>query len=96
MSQPPTVGPIAAREGRGESEDGDADRLLMLRQARAQDGDRAVGISTPPVNPWPARNRISCGSEVESAQSDREADEQRGVYREVAAQPKTESSRASR
>ena len=29
----------------------------------------AVGISTPPVNPCPARNRISCGSDVDSAQA---------------------------
>jgi hypothetical protein len=29
----------------------------------------AVGISTPPVNPCPARNTISAPSDVESAQA---------------------------
>ena len=67
MSQPPMVGPIAGAKVAVSP------KMVMpigcwCFGSRVRRMVMAVGISTPPVTPWPARKRMSCGSEVESAQ----------------------------
>ncbi len=68
MSQPPTVGPMAGAKV-AVSPNSAMPTGCWLFGRRVRTMTIAVGISTPPVKPWPARKRIIWLNDVESAQA---------------------------
>ena len=88
MSQPPIVGPIAGAKVAvtpnsaspiGCFDGGSLRSTIVI----------AVGMSTPPVKPWPARNRIICGRLVDSPHSIEKTRNSDAVHDQVAAQSRT-------
>ncbi len=72
MSQPPTVGPMAGAKV-AVSPNMAMPTACWLLGSRVRTITIAVGISTPPVKPCPARNRIIWLKDVESAQASEKA-----------------------